>query len=1000
MQTDLAAQWLQTHYGLRGFLKSLPGEFDHNYFVEGDDGRQYVFKVSPEDFPAEAIYFQSDLLAYLSEEVLPLPVPRIYPNQEGRLITVARSVEGRVRYLRLLSWTSGNLWAKVNPHTPELLEDLGEKLGALTKGLQGFDHPAAHRSFRWNLSQAEWIGEYLELFSGERKELISYYFQAFRERVLPVLPQLRQSVIHNDANDYNVLVGNSSEVSGFIDFGDAIYTQSVNDLAAATAYAIMNKEIPLDAARAIVKGFHRSFPLEEKEVAVLYDLVATRLLISLTVSTINQSENPENEYLQVSARPAWELLAKWKQISPAFAEAVFREACGWEPSPKRRDFNDWLAEKPILNPVLKNLTRLNYGQLDLSVGSLDLGHNDNFTEIDAFKRKINQMMAAQGFEIGVGGYGEVRPFYTTDAYKTMGNEGPQWRTVHLGLDLWAAAGTPVYAPLDGRVHALRDNAGERNYGPTIILEHKPTDKLTFYTLYGHLSLRSIAGLQVGKSVKAGEQIAAFGPAPENGNWPPHLHFQIMLDMLDLDGDFPGLGFPQDWAVWRSLCPDPNLFLGLNLSPRSYLDGKTILEKRRKVLSPSLSISYREKLHIVRGYRQYLYEASGRRYLDTVNNVAHVGHRHPEVVSAGQRQMAVLNTNTRYLHENIVLYAEELVATLPPGLEVCYFTNSGSEANELALRLAKTYANQKDMLVMEMGYHGNTGANIEISSYKFDRKGGQGSSDYIHKIPIPDPLRGLYCKAENPGRRYARHVAQIIKEVQSKGRNIAGFICESILSCGGQLELPAGFLSEAYREVRKAGGLCIADEVQVGFGRVGRHFWGFELHGVTPDIVVMGKPMGNGHPIGAAVTTRAVAEAFANGMEYFNTFGGNPVSCAIGRAVLKVVREENLQANAMEMENYLKTGLRALADRFPIIADIRGKGLFLGMELAKGANYAPATMEAAYLKERMRRCGVLMSTDGPHENVLKIKPPICFEKKDADFLLDMLTKVLQEDKCKI
>ena len=393
--------------------------------------------------------------------------------------------------------------------------------------------------------------------------------------------------------------------------------------------------------------------------------------------------------------------------------------------------------------------------------------------------------------------------------------------------------------------------------------------------------------------------------------------------------------------------------------------------------------------------QYLYDANGRRFLDTVNNVPHVGHQHPRVVKAAQRQLGVLNTNTRYLHDNIVQYAEELLATFPPELSVCYFLNSGSEANELAIRMAKTYSGQQDIIAMEAGYHGNTGACVDVSSYKFDGKGGRGAPATTHVTSMPDTYRGEF-KGKDAGIQYAKHIEALIGSVQQQGKGIAGFICESILSCGGQIVLPNGFLKAAYSAVRSAGGLCIADEGHVGFGRVGAHFWGFELQGVIPDIVTMGKPIGNGHPLAAVVTTPAVAEAFTNGMEYFNTFGGNPVSCAIGRTVLQIVQEEKLQAHAQSVGQYLLTGLQSLQKQFPIIGDVRGHGLFLGFELVQDEQLRPAASQASYLANRMRQGAVLMSTDGPLHNVLKIKPPMCFTQANADFFLEGLEKVFKED----
>jgi 4-aminobutyrate aminotransferase-like enzyme len=379
-------------------------------------------------------------------------------------------------------------------------------------------------------------------------------------------------------------------------------------------------------------------------------------------------------------------------------------------------------------------------------------------------------------------------------------------------------------------------------------------------------------------------------------------------------------------------------------------------------------------------------------------VAHVGHEHPRVVMAGQRQMAVLNTNTRYLHENLVKFVDSLLATMPPELNVAFLVNSGSEANELGMRLAKNYTGQKDMIVSEVGYHGNTNGCIEISSYKFDGKGGKGAEPHIHVIPIPDVYRGLY-RSDDPkaGSKYASHVDQAIKKMQAEGRNPAAFIFESVISCGGQVELPKGFLKEAYHYVRKAGGVCLADEVQTGCGRAGDHFWAFQEHNVVPDIVTIGKPIGNGHPLAVVVTTQAIADAFRNGMEYFNTFGGNPVSCAIGLEVLNVIKEEGLQQNAKHVGEYLKSGLRELMNQFQIIGDVRGPGLFIGFELVKDRiTKEPATEQASYFANRMRDKGILMSTDGPYNNVLKIKPPMVFSQVNADFLIDRIRGVLSEN----
>jgi 4-aminobutyrate aminotransferase-like enzyme len=398
--------------------------------------------------------------------------------------------------------------------------------------------------------------------------------------------------------------------------------------------------------------------------------------------------------------------------------------------------------------------------------------------------------------------------------------------------------------------------------------------------------------------------------------------------------------------------------------------------------------------MVRGAGQYLIDQFGKKYLDTVNNVAHVGHENYNVVKAGQDQMALINTNSRYLHENINALAKALIETLPPELNVLHFVNSGSEANELAIRMVKANTGERDIIASEVGYHGNANMCIDISSYKFDGKGGKGAPEYTHIFPLPDVFRGKY-RGRNTSDQYANEVQKQIDAIKAKGRGVGAFIIEPIISCGGQIELPEGFLAKAYSMVRAAGGLCISDEVQVGCGRMGKTFWGFQLHDVVPDIVTIGKPLGNGHPVAAVACTQTVANAFANGMEYFNTFGGNPVSCAIATAVLKTVKQEKLQENALKIGEFLKTELQQLSKDFPMIGDVRGQGLFLGIELVD-ADMNPLEAQTDYLANRMKDHGILMSTDGPDHNVLKIKPPMVFTQKNAEELIFYLKKIFSED----
>ena len=413
----------------------------------------------------------------------------------------------------------------------------------------------------------------------------------------------------------------------------------------------------------------------------------------------------------------------------------------------------------------------------------------------------------------------------------------------------------------------------------------------------------------------------------------------------------------------------------------------ILRKRENHISKSLSIGHGKALHISRGEMQYLYSKSGEKYLDLVNNVCHVGHCNPYVVNAGQKQMAELNTNTRYIYDGLTGYIERLSNTLPEGLDFGFLVNSGSEANELAIRLARAYTSNHDIVVMEGAYHGHTGMLIDLSPYKFRGPGGKGASeDWVHVAPVPDIYR-------DNSRDYLNELEDIVK----KANPIAGFIVESMLSCAGQIPFPEGYLSKSFELIRNVGGLCIADEVQVGFGRIGSHMWAFEEHGVVPDIVVMGKPIGNGHPMAAVFTTKDIAASFKE-MEFFSTFGGNPVSCAIGMAVLDVIENDNLIEKSKLMGDLFIEGLTELKKRHKLIGDVRGKGLFLGIELVKDhSSLEPASKEAELLVEGMLSRNILLSIDGPRKNVIKIKPPMVISKNDVDRTIKSLNEVLKDIK---
>ncbi len=983
-------------YGLKGTAFKLPGELDFNFKIVINNIDCYILKVSRPDLHKNYIDFQQKLLQHLALEKN-IIAPQVILDKHGAAMSEYTDTYGNIRSVRLLSWISGRLWSTVSPHSDTLRCELGKKCGLLTKKLQHFNHPEAKRSFEWDIARSLWTSDFLELFNTKEKEIITYFQQLFRSQ-LQSYHSLRKTIVHNDVNDNNIIVSENIEkpkIIGVIDYGDAIYTQPINDVAVICSYAIMHHNDPLEASLAVVRGYHSSYTLEEDEINHLFICIAMRLVISVTKSAINKKKEPTNRYLLISEKPAWEVLKKWVIISPDFAYYSFRNACGFTAHPNEEKFKKWASTTQYsLTELFPSVEKKDIELLDLSVSSLWVGHQTDFNNIDLFQYKIDQLQKEHPTKIISGGYLEPRSLYTSDAYDKIGNYGPESRTIHLGIDFWLPTNTPVHTLFDGEIVFAVNNRGNKEYGGLVILKHIE-NSLEFYTLYGHLNPEGILHYQKGDVILKGQKIGILGDQRVNGNWAPHLHFQVMLSLLDYTTDFPGVAFTNQISVWKSLCVDPNaLFHIKNLHTKKGTSNIDLIHFRKQHLGKGLSLQYKEPIKIVRGQGVYLLDELGRKYLDTVNNVAHVGHEHPEVVKAAQHQIAVLNTNSRYLHENMNLLAQEILDTLPPELSVVHFVNSGSEANELAIRMAKTVTGKEDVIASEVGYHGNTNTCVAISSYKFDGKGGKGAPAHTHIFPLPDTFRGKY-RGKNATLHYAKEVQQCIDRIHKKGDGVSALIVEPIISCGGQIELPEGFLSMAYTAVRKAGGICISDEVQVGCGRLGTSFWGFQLHDVLPDIITIGKPIGNGHPLAAVVCTEAVANSFANGMEFFNTFGGNPVSCAIGTAVLQTVKKEKLQENALEIGAYLKEQLLNLAKDFPIIGDVRGQGFFLGIELVD-AQKKPLPIQTDYLINRMKAHGILMSSDGLDYNVLKIKPPLVFSKENAQQLLWYLRKILAED----
>ncbi|MFI5233877.1 MAG: aminotransferase class III-fold pyridoxal phosphate-dependent enzyme [Gemmatimonadales bacterium] len=995
-------------YGVDATASPLTSERDQNFRLRSGSGSAYVLKIA--NSLEDARFLDAQRLAMNAANGHTGLCPVVLPLPDGRWMGEVQAPSGTRHGVRLVTFIPGRPAGEVRHHTAAYRRDLGRCVGALDRALEGFDHPAAHREFHWDLARgvATCRASLSLVHNREMRELVTALVDACDRDVSPLVAFLPCSVIHNDANDFNVIVRDDGDlyakrqrVAGIIDFGDMVHSWTVGDLAVAAAYAALGARDPLAAAADVVGGYHAERPLSDIELGALFGLIRLRLCTSVVMAAVQLQQRPDDAYLAVSQPPIARVLPMLARVNPRFAEATFRHACTMQPAASSLAVQSFINANaagfaPVLGAPLDARALMH---LPLDIANPIISGDPAQNSEPLVTERVFGAMKARGANVAFGGYGEARLVYASPAFADRVATPGERRTVHLGVDLFAPAGTAVHAPLDGVVAAAANNAAWLDYGPVIILEHETDEGVPFFTLYGHQSVESLKGMTPGRRIAKGERISTFGTPDVNGGWTPHLHFQLMTDLLDLGTDFPGVARPSQRDVWLSFCPDPSVLLGIprELQPVRAPTMAETLHTRREHLGRNLSIAYREPVKIVRGAAQYLFDDQGRRYIDAYNNVPHVGHAHPRVARAASEQLSVLNTNTRYLHDAVNVFAERLCATLPAPLSVCWFVNSGSEANELALRLARAHTRQRDMIVLDAAYHGNSTTLIDISPYKHAGPGGEGAPGWVHTVPIPDVYRGEF-KASDPraGEKYAAHVERAAARIAAGGRRLAAYIAESLPSVGGQIVFPSGYLAAVYRHVRAAGGVCIADEVQTGYGRIGTHFWGFEQQGVVPDIVVLGKPMGNGYPIGAVITTPEIAASFDNGMEFFSTFGGSTVSSAVGLAVLGVVQDEQLQSHGRTVGSRMLSALSPLVDKYELVGDVRGSGLFLGVELVRDrTTLAPAADEASYVSNRMREEGILLGTDGPFHNVVKIRPPMPFSSDDADELVATFDRILTE-----
>jgi 4-aminobutyrate aminotransferase-like enzyme/Ser/Thr protein kinase RdoA (MazF antagonist) len=950
-------------YGIRGEVVELASYQDRNFLITAPDGGRAVLKVANPHFGRPSLELQNAAMAHVAGAGLPFATPVCLPALDGREI-ISVELAGAGRDVRLVSHLSGTPLSEVRHHAGAVRVAVGALAGRIARTLADFEHPAAERVLQWDVRHAGAVVDGLLRYvsSAPRRTLVERAMAVHDTGLAGVRDELRLQVIHGDVTRYNVLGQRDRagrlQPGALIDFGDVVRTYLSAELATALADVAGGSEDPLRALAELTAGFYAESPLTESELAAVFPLTLGRAAASAVAGAQQASLESGNRYVGQSADASWARLAALEAVPPALAEAVCRSACGLEPHPGGPALRRFLASASparLVDPGGRRPV-----PVDLGAGSETLREGGWRTA-----EGLDAAVARPSGELAVGRWGEGRIASGEPA------GGAEPATVHLGIDVFAAEGEPVRAPLAGVV--------ERRGAAELLLRHEPPGGPRFWT--------RLAGVdphrQEGEAVERAAPVGVIGAA--TGKLPAHLHAQLALAQLER---LPGHGRPSLRAAWLGLCPDPSALMGIDAAA-PYSDPDGVLARRRRVVARAQRVFFARPPEIVRGWRQHLYDADGRAYLDMINNVAVVGHSHPRVAEAASRQLRLLNTNSRFLYESLVRYAERLAELVPAPLGTVFMVNSGSEANDLALRLARSFTGQSAVIALEGAYHGWTSATAEIGTSTYDVAGAEAPpSPWVRAVPAPDPYRGAHG-ADDPaaGARYAEAV-----RVAAPGA--AAFICEPQLGNAGGVLLPPGYLQAAYAHVRAAGGVCIADEVQVGYGRLGRWFWAFEEQRAVPDIVTIAKPAGNGHPLGAVITTPEIAGALRPRTSLFSSPGGSPVSCAIGLAVLDVLRDEKLQDNARLIGDQLRTGLEQLMSRHALIGAVHGAGLHLGVELVRDrATKEPASDEAYALCERMLELGVIVQPTGELANVLKVKPPLCVGARDADTFLHALDRVL-------
>ncbi|WP_447912337.1 aminotransferase [Microbacterium phyllosphaerae] len=998
-------------YGIEAVASELGSNQDRNFVLVETDGSRSVLRVDNPVFGDDARDAQHRALdAYRAAGV---PVPAVLAGLDGALTQRWHGFA-----VRRSEFADGEALVDAGYLAPIVLTEFGALAAASVNALAGLEHPGLDREHMWDMRVAF---EQVTLLApsvtdAELRSRVRAASEDAHEAVAVVAERLPVQPIHGDLTDDNVTGrrGADSRLHPHVvlDLGDLGLGWRVAELAVCVSSMLHHEpERPLRTLDTIA-AFHADAPLSRDEARAVWPLVVLRSAL-LVASGWRQLEiDGDNDYVReriageraifdaataVPLAEATELvLDRLGFDAPEFEVPVVEvpvvtapvvtapgaetpEADGSEEKAPEREAPEEDAAPPDgdhltspLAPLLPDLDgRIVVVDPGVESDALDAGR---WTAHDA-EAELIAGAHARGARAAVVPYGVYRltrtALDTPDAAATW----PAETELHVAPGPSSRMVAPVGGDLkitDGSVRITIDGGWELDLrGP----DFEPTRNGRVEK--GESIGRLAASFEI-RTLVVGLRRADAPPLPAEAT----AAHRVTPDRVD---------------AWRRFTADPAALLGLaSHAQRDGADGE--LRRREQIFAEAQERYYEHPPQIERGWRHHLVDITGRSYVDMVNNVAGLGHGHPKVAAAANRQLKTLATNSRFLFRDLAEYSERLIALMPEGsgLDTVLLVNSGSEAVDLGIRLAQAATGRRTVVALREAYHGWTMASDAVTTSAYDNPEAlETRPDWVHVADVPNRFRGTYRGDDTTG-RYLADLAADLDGLAAEGRDVSAFLCESVLGNAGGVLLPDGYLAGAYDLVRARGGLCIADEVQVGFGRMGSSFWGFEQSGVVPDIVTIAKPMGNGFPIGGVITSRRIADALSDQGQFFSSAGGSTLSCRVGLAVLDAMVEDDLQRNALEVGAHLAESLRALAHRHPLVGPVHGEGLYLGVELVRDReSMEPADAEAAAICERMRELGVIVLTTSERSNVLKIKPPLCLTVESAEHVVAMLDRVLTE-----